>query len=138
MASFDIVNRVDLQEVDNAVNIVRKTILVRYDFRQSKTEINLDKKEKKIQIVTEDDMKMKALQDSVIESFVRRKLDVKCLDMKDVQAAPQGMIRREIGIKEGVDAETARKIVKLIKGQNLKVQSAIQDNPCPSRTSPPS
>ena len=58
MASFDIVSRIDLQEVDNAVNITKKAILSRYDFRQSKTEITLDKKEKKIRVTSEDDMKM--------------------------------------------------------------------------------
>ncbi|MFQ5902572.1 MAG: YajQ family cyclic di-GMP-binding protein [Candidatus Binatia bacterium] len=126
MASFDIVNRVDIQEVDNAVNITRKTILTRYDFRQSRTEITLDKREKKIHVVTEDEMKMRAVQEALVENFVRRKIDVKCLDAKEIQMASHGMIQRELAIKEGVDTETARTIVKLIKGQNLKVQAAIQ------------
>lgn len=127
MASFDIVSRVDLQEVDNAVNMTRKAILTRFDFRASKTEIALDKKEKKIHVVTEDEMKMKAIQEALIENFVRRKLDVKCLHAKETQMTSQGKIRKEFALKEGVDAETARNIVKLIKGQNLKVQAAIQD-----------
>ena len=65
MASFDIVSRIDLQEVDNAVNISKKAILARYDFRGSKTEITLDKKDKKIHVLTEDDMKMRAVQDTL-------------------------------------------------------------------------
>ena len=128
MASVDIVNRVDMQEVDNAVNVTRKAILTRYDFRQSKTEIALDKKEGKIHVVTEDEMKMRAIQEALVENFVRRKMDVKCLDAKEIQMASHGMIQREFAIKEGVDAETARSIVKLIKGLNLKVQAAIQNN----------
>jgi uncharacterized protein YajQ (UPF0234 family) len=103
MPSFDIVNRVDLQEVDNAVNITKKAILSRYDFRNSKTEITIDKKEKKIRVTTEDDMKLR-------------------------EAAAHGMIQRDIAIKEGVDSDTARNIVKLIKDKKLKVQSAIQES----------
>ena len=127
MPSFDIVSRVDLQEVDNAVNITRKTILTRYDFRGSKTEITLDKKDKKIRVVTEDEMKMRAVQEMILENLVRRKIDPKALEAKATLPAAQGMIQREILIKEGVDTETARAVVKLVKGLNLKVQAAIQD-----------
>lgn len=128
MASFDIVSRVDMQEVDNAVNMTRKAILTRFDFRESKSEITLDKKEKKIQVQTEDEMKMRAIQDALVEHLVRRKIDVKSLEPKEIQMASQGMIRREFAIKEGVDADTARTIVKLIKGQKWKVQASIQEN----------
>lgn len=128
MASFDIVSRVDLQEVDNAVNMTRKAILARFDFRDSQTEITLDKKEKKISVLTEDEMKMRAVQDSLVEHLVRRKVDVKCLESKESEMASHGMIRKEFSIKEGVDADTARTIVKLIKERNLKVQAAIQQN----------
>jgi uncharacterized protein YajQ (UPF0234 family) len=128
MPSFDIVNRIDLQEVDNAVNITKKAILSRYDFRGSKTEITIDKKEKKLRITTEDDMKMRAVQDTLIENLVKRKVDTKCLEVKPSQMAAQGMTQREIAIKEGVDADTARTIIKLIKERKLKVQAAIQEN----------
>lgn len=127
MPSFDIVSRVDLQELDNAVNVARKTILTRYDFRDSKTEIHLDKKEKKLRVVTEDEMKLRAVQETLVENFVRRKIDPKALDAKEIQPASQGMVQREIAIKEGVDTDTAREIVKLVKGLKLKVQAAIQD-----------
>ncbi|HBA40775.1 MAG: YajQ family cyclic di-GMP-binding protein [Deltaproteobacteria bacterium RIFCSPLOWO2_02_56_12] len=128
MASFDIVSRVDMQEVDNAVNVTRKAILTRFDFRESKTEITLDKKEKTVRVVTEDEMKMRAIQDTLVEHVVRRKIDAKCLEPKEIQMASHGMIQREFAIKEGVDADTARAIVKLIKGQKLKVQASIQEN----------
>ena len=128
MPSFDIVNRIDLQEVDNAVNITKKAILSRYDFRESKTEIALDKKEKKVRITTEDDMKMRAVQETLIENLVKRKVNTKCLETKPSQMAAQGMTQREITIREGVDADTARNIVKMIKDRKLKVQAAIQEN----------
>lgn len=128
MPSFDIVNRVDLQEVDNAVNITRKAILSRYDFRHSKTEITLDKKEKKLLITTEDDMKLRAVQEALIENLVKRKVDRKVLDLKSSEPAAHGMLRREIGIKEGIDSDTARSLVKMIKDRKLKVQAAIQEN----------
>lgn len=127
MPSFDVVNRIDLQEVDNAVNIAKKAILSRYDFRESKSEITLDKKEKKIWITTEDEMKIRAIQESLVENLVKRKVDTKCLEVKPNQMAAHGMIQREIAIKEGIDADTARTIVKLIKDQKLKVQAAIQE-----------
>ena len=128
MPSFDIVSRIDLQEVDNAVNITKKTILARFDFRQSKTEITLDKKEKKIQLTTEDEMKLKTVQDTLIENLVKRKVDRKCLEAKPSEMAAHGMVQREIAIKEGVDSDTARSIVKMIKDRKLKVQAAIQEN----------
>lgn len=127
MPSFDIVSRVDFQEVDNAVNITKKAILSRYDFRNSKTEITLDKKEKKIHVTTEDDMKLRAVQDALIENLVKRKVDRKFLELKQTEPAAQGMIRRELAIKEGVDSDTARNIVKMIKDRKLKVQAAIQE-----------
>lgn len=127
MPSFDIVSRIDLQEVDNAVNITTKTIITRYDFRGSKTEITLDKKDKKIQVTTEDDMKLRAIQDTLIENLVKRKVDRRCLDAKTPEPAAHGMIKREIAIKEGVDSDNARNIVKMIKDKKLKVQAAIQD-----------
>ncbi len=127
MASFDIVNRVDFQEVDNAVNITKRAILTRYDFRGSKTEISLDKKEKTVHLVTEDEMKMKAIQGELLGNLVKRKIDTKCLDAKEIKMASQGMVQRELSFKDGVDTEIARKIVKLIKERKLKVQAAIQD-----------
>lgn len=127
MPSFDIVSRIDLQEVDNAVNITKKSIQSRYDFRQSKSEITLDKKDKKINVTTEDEMKMRAIQEGLVENLVKRKVDTKSLEVKDSEMAAGGMISKSIAIKEGVDSDTARAIVKLIKEQKLKVQAAIQE-----------
>jgi cyclic-di-GMP-binding protein len=128
MASFDIVSRVDLQEIDNAVNITKKAILSRFDFRQSKTQIVLDKNEKRVRVITEDEMKIRAVQETLIENLVKRKVDTKCLEVKESQMAAQGMVQRDITIKEGVDSDIARTIVKMIKDRKLKVQAAIQEN----------
>ena len=113
MPSFDIVSRIDMQEVDNAVNITTKTILTRYDFRNSKTAISLDKKEKKSHVVTEDDMKMRAVQDTLIENLVKRKVDRRCLDSKSSEAAALGMLkhrhalsRQSRGVSSSSDSET--------------------------------
>src|SRR6185369_2415053 len=127
MPSFDIVNRVDLLEVDNAVNITKKAIISRYDFRNSQTEITIDKKDKKICVITEDAMKLRAVQDSLIDNLVKRQVERICLELKAADPAAHGMIQREIAIKEGVDSDTARNIVKLIKDKKLKVQAAIQE-----------
>jgi len=128
MPSFDIVNRVDMQEVDNAVNLTRKIIATRYDFRKSQTEINLNRKEQNIRMITEDTMKMKAVQDELIGSLVKRKVDPKVLDFKEVEPASKGMLKCEVRLVDGIDMDTARSIVKMIKDLKLKVQAQIQDN----------
>jgi uncharacterized protein YajQ (UPF0234 family) len=127
MPSFDIVNKLDMQEVDNAVNVTKKMVATRYDFRKSRTEIELHRKENRITILTEDNMKLKAIDSELSTNLAKRKIDIKALDFGTPEAAAHDMVRREIKIQEGIDTETARKIVKLIKGKKIKVQAAIQD-----------
>ncbi len=127
MPSFDIVNKIDMQEMDNAVNMTRKVISTRYDFRKSRTEITLNKKEKQIRILTEDTMKLKAVYDILIGNLVKRKIDPKSLDKKEEEPASKGMIKQEISILEGIDQDIARRIVKRIKELKRKVQAQIQD-----------
>lgn len=128
MPSFDIVSQVDLQEVDNAVNNTKKELQNRYDFRGSKTELNFDKKEKIIHILTEDNMKMEAVKDILMGKAIKRSLDPKVFKFEDNKDAALGMVKRDIKIQEGIEKEIAQKIVKLIKGSKLKVQAAIQDD----------
>lgn len=129
MPSFDIVSKIDGQTLDNAINNAKKEILNRYDFNGSKSTIDLDKKTNSITIVTEDDMKLKAIQDSIISRMVKQHLDPKALDFdEDQEAASGNMIRKEIKIKEGIDKEAAKKIVKKIKDSGLKVQASIMDD----------
>ncbi len=126
MPSFDVVNKVDMQEVSNAVNNSKKEILQRYDFRGSNTEMEWDTKTHQILIKTEDEMKMEATRDILLTHAVRRKLDVACLDFKEVQQAGGKTLRREVLIREGIDQDIARKIVKDVKDTKIKVQVSIQ------------
>ena len=127
MSSFDIVSKVDLQEVDNAVNNVRKELDTRFDFRNVKTDLELNRKDKVLHVVTGDEMKMRAIQDLLKVHFTRRKLDPRTMEFKELEATSQGRVKMDILIKEGISKDTAQKIVKLIKAQKLKVQAAIQD-----------
>ncbi len=127
MPSFDIVNRVDLQEVDNAINNTKKEIATRYDFRGSPAEVSLDKKEKVIHVLAEHDMRMEAVMDMLMTHMIRRKVDTKALKPKSTEPTSQGHVKRVINIQEGIETEVAKKIVKLIKDQKLKVQASIQD-----------
>src|ERR1700744_2321656 len=111
MPTFDIVSKIDGQTLDNAINTAKKEILNRYDFNDSKSTVELDKKTNTITIVTENDMRLKAIQDSIISRMVKQSLDPKALDMGKEQYASGNMIRKEIKIKEGIDKTTASKIV---------------------------
>jgi cyclic-di-GMP-binding protein len=128
MPSVDIVNEVDLQEVDNAVNNTKREVSTRYDFRQSNTEVEFNRKEKIISLQTSDDMKMQALHDMIIGNFVKRKVDPKCLEFGENEGSSSGQIRCKISLEEGIAKETAQKIVKLVKAMKLKVQPAIQED----------
>jgi len=128
MPSFDIVSKVDGQTFDNAMNNAKKEILNRYDFSTSKSTIDHDKKTNVITIVTEDDMKLKAIQDTIISKMIKQGLDAASLDFGKEQYASGNMIRKEITIKEGLDKEIAKKIVAKIKSSGLKVQGSIMDD----------
>ncbi len=126
MPSFDVVSRVDMQEMDNAVNQVKKEIITRYDFRGSNTRLELDRKDGKIEIHTEDDMKLRAIKDMLIAKVVKRSIEAQALQFGDPEKAGGDMLRQTVTITNGIDIETARKVVKLIKDTKMKVQSAIQ------------
>ena len=128
MPSFDIVSKIDSQTFDNAINNAKKEILNRYDFNDSKSTVDLDKKTNELTIVTENDMRLKAIEDSIISRMMKQGLDPKSLDFGDEQAASGNMIRKQIKIKEGLDKEAAKKVVKKIKDSGLKVQAAIMDD----------
>lgn len=129
MPSFDIVSKLDAQTLDNAVNNAKKEILNRYDFNTSKSTIELDKKTNLLSIVTEDDMRLKAITDSIISRFVKQGLDPKALDFEKPFISVTGnMIKKEITVKEGIDKETAKKVVKKIKDSGLKVQASIMED----------
>ena len=128
MPTFDIVNKVDLQEVDNAVNNTRKMTQTRYDFRGSRTTIELNRKDSRINILTEDTMKLKAIENELISNLVKRGVDAKAVKFGEHERAAGDMVRAAAQVIAGIDTDTARKIVKLIKDMKLKVQSAIQED----------
>lgn len=128
MPTFDIVSKVDAQTLDNAINNAKKEILNRFDFNGSNSTIELEKKTNVITIVTEDDMRLKAITDSIISRMMKQSLDPKSLDFGKEFAASGNMIRKEIKIKEGIDKEVAKKIVAKIKASNLKVQASMMDD----------
>lgn len=127
MPSFDIVSQIDLQEVDNAVNNVLKEVDTRFDFRGSNTEITFNRKDKRISLVTGNEMNVKAVRDMLITHFTRRKVDSRVMEYGEPEGASKGRVKQEIKLKEGIDKETAKLIVKMIKDAKLKVQAAIQD-----------
>ena len=128
MASFDIVNQVNIQEVDNAVNNTLKEISTRYDFRGLHTEVNFDRKENRIDILAAESMKMRAVREMLIKHFVKRGIEPKILEFGTEEGTSHGAVKMTVKLKEGIDRETAKKIVKEIKAAKLKVQPAIQDD----------
>ncbi len=128
MPSVDVVSKVDLQTMDNAINNVKREISTRFDLKNVKSEITFDRKAKYIHIVTGDDWKVKAVAEMLIGQCTRLKADPKCLDLKEIEPTAHGTVKMDILIKEGISKETGQKIVKLIKGLKIKVQPAIQDD----------
>ncbi|BBD09853.1 YajQ family cyclic di-GMP-binding protein [Desulfovibrio ferrophilus] len=128
MPSFDIVSQVDMQEVDNAVNNVLKEVQTRYDFRGITTELTLNRKDKVLNLHTGDEMKIRAVREMLISHCMRRKVDPKVLEFGQEEPTSGGTLKQQIKIREGIDKDNAKKIVKLIKDQKLKkIQAAIQD-----------
>jgi len=127
MPSVDVVSRVDLQVLDNAINNVKREISTRFDFKNVKSEITLDRKAKHINIITGDDMRLKSVTEMLKGQCGRFKLDSRCLDFKEIEPTSHGTVKMDIFIKEGIPKETGQKIVKLIKSLKIKVQPALQD-----------
>lgn len=127
MPSFDIVSKIDMQKLDNAINAAVKEVTTRYDFNNSKTTIELDKKTMMIHIVTENDMRMKTVEGMIIGRMVKQGLDPQSLDAGKELYASGNMVKKDIKVKQGVDKETARKVVKMIKETGMKVQPSIME-----------
>jgi uncharacterized protein YajQ (UPF0234 family) len=127
MPSFDIVSEVNLQEVDNAVNQTVKEISTRFDFRGSKSSVEFDKTEKKIKILADDELKLRAIHQLLEQRLVKRSVDLRLLDYGKQIEAGGNTLRQEVTLKNGIDKEEAKKIIKLIKDSKLKVQAQIQD-----------
>ncbi len=126
MPSFDIVVKVDLQEVDNAVIQAQKELGQRYDFKGSKSKIDWDKKAE-IVLVGDDDYKLKAVTDILQAKLVKRGISIKNLIYGKQESATEGTLRQKITLQSGVPSEKAKQINALIKDSKIKVQSQFQD-----------
>ena len=122
--SFDIVSRIDLQEVANAVNVTLKEIRNRFDFKNSRAEITLEKE--KMALVADDEFKIKALRTALEEKLVKRKVPLRALEYGRVEDGANRTVKQDVLFQAGIPIEKAREIVKLIKGEKFKAQVAIQ------------
>jgi uncharacterized protein YajQ (UPF0234 family) len=127
MPSFDIVSKVELQEVDNAVNQAAKEIGQRYDFKGSKSELQMEKGTT-IKILADDDYKLKAVIDILQSKLLKRGISIKSLDYGKAETASGGMIRQLITIQQGISKEKGKDILQVIKESKIKVQGQIQDD----------
>ena len=123
MPSFDIVSEIDIHELTNAVNNANRAITQRYDFKGTETSVKQSKEE--ITLISESEFQVQQVLDIMHKALVSRKVDIKNLEEGDVK--PNGkLMEQKLQVRQGIDKDTAKKIVKLIKDKKLKVQSAIQ------------
>jgi uncharacterized protein YajQ (UPF0234 family) len=124
--TFDIVSKIDLAEVNNAIQQAMKEILQRYDLKNSKSDIQLNEKDHKIVLASEDEFKLKAVTDVFEQKLVKRKVPIKGLVFGPIASAAGSTVRQEITLQQGIPIEKARDIVKTIKDSKKKVQASIQ------------
>ena len=128
MASFDLVSKVDLQTLDNAINTVNKEITNRFDFKGSHVVIDLNKKEYKVNLEADSEMKIQQIIDVLISRSMKQGLAAEIYDLSK-EAFPSGKVtKKEVPVRNGIKQEDAKKIVKMIKDSGLKVQVAIMDD----------
>ena len=126
MPSFDIVNRLDFQEIDNALANASREILNRFDFKESDTSI--ERKDNNLIVTTEDELKVNQVHDLIITHIVRRKIDPLCLSKGNAEKAGGNKIRQAYKLIEGIDQSIAKKITADIKNSKIKVQIKINGN----------
>jgi hypothetical protein len=124
--SFDVVCKIDMQEVTNALDQARREIETRYDLKGSRNEIQLEKTD--IVLTAADDMKLKAVVDILQSRLHKRGVPLKALTFGKVEEAAGGLRRQRVGLQQGIPIEKAREIVRLVKDTKLKVQAAIQED----------
>lgn len=124
--SFDVVSRIDMQEVDNAINQTNKEISQRYDFKNSKSQVSLE--DGNLKIIADDDFKLRSVIDILQSKLIRRQVPIKNLEYGKAEEASGGTVRQLIKLKQGIETDTAKQIVKDIKNLKLKVQGQIMDD----------
>lgn len=128
MPSFDIASKVDLQTLDNAINVVLKEIATRYDFKGSHIQVELNKKDMVINLEVENEMQLMQVEEIIITKSMRQGLEANSFDRSKTHSASGKYVRKAMPVKNGIDRDMAKKIVKLIKDSGSKVQPAIQDD----------
>lgn len=128
MASFDMVSKVDLQTLDNAINVVNKEITNRFDFKGSHVVIDLNKKDFKLNLEADSEMKLNQIIDVLISRSMKQGLAAEIYDLSKEPYVSGKITKKEIPVRNGIKQEDAKKIVKLIKDSGLKVQVAIMDD----------
>jgi uncharacterized protein YajQ (UPF0234 family) len=126
MPSFDIVVKTDLQEVDNAINQAQKELTQRYDFKGSKSKIEWDKKAE-VSVVGDDEYKLKAVIEILEGKFAKRGVSLKNVTYSKVEPAFEGTVRQKLTLAQGIPAEKAKEINRLIKDSKIKVSSQLQE-----------
>ena len=126
--SFDVVSKVDLQGVDDAINAVNREIAVRFDFRGSVSRVELDKLKSEITIHSDDENKLKSVTEILITRLVKRAVDPKSLDYQKVETALGAKVRQLVKIQQGVPSEKAKEVVADIKKAKIKVNASIQSD----------
>lgn len=124
--SFDVVSKLDLQEVENAVNQVGKEIATRFDFKGSVSRVEFDKKGGRLTLFSDDEHKLKSVIDILQSKLVKRGVSLKSLDFKSVEPAEGGTVRQAVHLIQGIASEKAKEIVRCLKDSKLKVQASIQ------------
>lgn len=126
MNSFDIVSRIEIQEVNNAVQQAAKELRTRYDLKNTKSEIELDKDGLKVVLRSSDEFTLRSVREVFEQKLIRRKVPIRSLTFSKPQLAAGSSVTQEIGMQQGIPVEKGREIVKLIKGMKRKVQASIQ------------
>ena len=124
--SFDIVSKVDMQEVSNAVQQAMKELGQRFDFRGSKSSLELDSGNNEVLIISDDEYRLKSVVDIFQGKMIKRKVPLKSLNYGKVEAALSGTVKQVVSLQQGIPTEKGREIVKIIKNSKLKVQTEIQ------------
>lgn len=126
MPSFDVVSRLDHQEIDNAIGNATREITTRYDFKGSNTSI--EKKDNSIVVLTDDEMKAGQVNDMLVTHFVRRKVDPICLKKKELEKAGGNKIKQIYDLIEGIEQSICKKLIADVKSSKIKVQVKINGN----------
>ena len=126
MPSFDIVSEVNQVEVRNAVDQTNKEVSTRFDFKGSDSRVEINEKEKTLTVFADDDFKLSQVRDVLTAKLAKRGVDTRCLKLNDAETISGNKMNQPVTVREGIEQDLAKKIVKLIKDSKMKVQGSIQ------------